>query len=267
LQAVHQGKIALVTGSSRGIGKAIALKLAADGADVAVCARSERSTELLPGSIGETASAIQALGRRALAIRVDVTNDDDVRSMVDDVMREFGRVDILVNNAALAGLAGPGRPYLEGDASLIDMFYRTNVRAPFVISRLIGAHMATADGGVIVNISSGMGRLPQRAAGSRRAGVHMGYAISKAALDRFGAAIAAELWGHRIAVITVYPGLTLIERVAGRTDINLSGAESPNVTANAVSFLCQDSMAHSGTFVIARDVAPAEGTAPRRPRP
>src|SRR5690348_8620129 len=102
----HTGKTAIVTGSSRGIGKAIALKLAADGANVVVCARSTESTPELPGSIDETAAAIQALGRRALAIRTDVTNDSEVAAMVARTLEELGRIDILVNNAALAGLMG-----------------------------------------------------------------------------------------------------------------------------------------------------------------
>ena len=251
----HSGKVAIVTGSSRGIGKAIALQLAADGADVAVCARSERSTDSLPGSIVETAEAVGALGRRAIAIRVDVTSDPDVRHMVERVMGYFGRVDILVNNAALAGLAGPGKPFIESDAGLLDLFYRTNVRAPFLISSLVAAQMTSSGGGAIVNISSRMGRMP---AGLRQSpahrGVNMGYAITKAALDRFSAAIAEELLSARIGVITVYPSLTYIERLAGRKDIDWTGADSPEVTALAVSHVCREPMAHTGRVLSARDV-------------
>src|SRR5262249_53597657 len=134
----------------------------------------------------------------------------------------------------------------------------TNIRAPFVISRLVGSRMASAGGGVIVNISSGMGRLPgpPSAADLRRirSGVNMGYGISKASLDRFSAAIAAELFGQRIAVITIYPPLTLLERLTGRADLDLMGAQSPEVTAKAVSFVCRDAMAFTGRFLSAHAI-------------
>ena len=257
----HSEKVAVVTGSSRGIGKAIALRLANEGANVAVCARSERSTEKLPGSVGETAAAIRSLGRRALAIHMDVTNDREIESMVQKVMNEFGRVDILINNAALAGLAGPGKPFIESGPELLDSFYRTNLRAPYLISSRIGAVMAKAGGGAIVNISSRMGRLPGPTPTPRHAHgeVNMGYGISKAALDRFSAAIAAELFQYKIAVIGVYPGLTMLERIASHSQLDLSGAESPEVTAKAVSFLCRDPMTHTGCFFIPRDVVRQNG--------
>ncbi len=262
-----EGKVALVTGSSRGIGKAIALQLAREGADVAVCARSEQSSEDRPGSIGETAEAVRALGRRALAVRMDVTNDDEVRAGVDRALAEFGRVDILVNNA---GVMGGGAPFLGGDPGLLDHFYRTNVRAPYVISQIVGAKMAEqSGGGVIINISSGAARLPAAPppqaspAGGGRGGQMAGprglgtvYGLSKAAIDRFGAGIAAELREKAIAVITIYPGFTLTERVA-RTlppGADTSFAERPETTAKAVAFLCRDPMPYTGRIVNSREI-------------
>src|SRR5438046_278417 len=109
-----EGKTAIVTGASRGIGKAIALQLAADGADVVVCARSEDAgTSNLPGSLKETAAAIEATGRKVLAVRCDVTNDDDLQLLAEKTYERFGHVDILVNNA---GGAGPRSLFLEGNA-------------------------------------------------------------------------------------------------------------------------------------------------------
>ena len=87
----------------------------------------------------------------------------------------------------------------------------------------------------------------------------MGYGISKAALDRFSAAIAAELFQYSIAVIGVYPGLTMLERLVGHPQLDMSGAESPEVTAKAVSFLCRDPMTHAGRFFISRDVVRLHG--------
>src|SRR5712691_5856085 len=93
------GRVAVVTGASRGIGKALAIRLAQEGADVVVAAKSEQSTDRLPGSIHETADAIRALGRRALAIPTDVRDEEAIRNMIERTIAELGRLDILVNNA------------------------------------------------------------------------------------------------------------------------------------------------------------------------
>src|SRR5690242_8334432 len=103
------GRVAVVTGASRGIGKALALRLAREGADVVVAAKSEQSTEKLPGSIHETAAEIRALGRRALAVATDVRDEDAIRNMVERTISELGRLDILVNNAGAIWT----RPILE----------------------------------------------------------------------------------------------------------------------------------------------------------
>jgi citronellol/citronellal dehydrogenase len=94
-----RGRVAVVTGASRGIGRALAIRLAQEGADVAVAAKSEQSTERLPGSVHETADAIRALGRRALAVPTDVREEEAIRNLIDRTVAELGRIDILVNNA------------------------------------------------------------------------------------------------------------------------------------------------------------------------
>src|SRR6266545_6592376 len=112
-----EGKTAIVTGSSRGIGKMIALQLGRDGANVVVCSRTEKPTDV-PGTIGETAQAIEAMGRKALAIRMDLASDDDMRHMLDQTLSTFGKVDILVNNAVIVG---PRTKFLGGDADFLDL--------------------------------------------------------------------------------------------------------------------------------------------------
>jgi NAD(P)-dependent dehydrogenase (short-subunit alcohol dehydrogenase family) len=263
-----EGKVAIVTGSSRGIGKAIALELAREGADIVVVARSEQSTEERPGSIGETSEAVRGLGRRALTIRTDVTNDEQVREMVERTMAEFGKIDILVNNA---GVMGGGAAFVGGDPGLLDHFYRTNIRAPYVLAQLVSARMADRGGGVIFNISSGAARLPgppeppreteAQREGAGPSGLGPVYGMSKAALDRFGAGIAQELISHNIAVITVYPGFTITERVARtlRPGSDTSTAEKPEVTAKAIAFLCRDPMAYTGRIVTSREIVEQNG--------
>ena len=252
-----EGKVALVTGSSRGIGKVIALTLAADGCDIAVCARSEESTPDMPGSIGETAAAIQALGRRAIAVKLDVTDDDSCRAAVAQVLREFGRIDILVNNAAFVVTT----PFLEGKIEPLERSWIANVRAPFFLSQLVAPEMVKAGGGTLISISSGAARNPAppgSAATGRRFQNGPEYGITKAALDRMTTGLASDLHEHNIAAVSVYPGFTATERLKLR-GLDLSGAEQPETTAKAVAAICKDPMAYTGQIVVARELVDSKG--------
>src|SRR3954469_8536686 len=153
-----EGKVALITGSSRGIGKGIALCLAEEGADIVVCARRDSAAANPLGSIERTAREIEALGRRALAVKLDVTNDDEVRSAIDTALKTFGHIDIVVNNAGITGM--PGVEFWGGTPDALDKYYATNLRAPFVITQLIGPIMEKHGGGAIFNISSGAASPP-----------------------------------------------------------------------------------------------------------
>jgi NAD(P)-dependent dehydrogenase (short-subunit alcohol dehydrogenase family) len=251
-----KGKVALVTGSSRGIGKAIALQLADDGADVVVCARSEASTEDLPGSIGETAAAIRAKGHRVLAVKMDIRREDEIRRAVERALQELGRIDILVNNAGI--IASP--PFMEASPATLDEFYYTNIRGPYVLTQLVAPVMVANGGGAIVNISSGSARNPappvlDQLANRPRAS-SIPYGMSKAALDRFGAGIANELADRNIAVFQIYPGFTITERNS-RTNPRpeaVATAERPETTAKAVAFLLRDPMSHTGQIFTSREV-------------
>lgn len=253
-----EGTAAIVTGSSRGIGKAIALELAKDGAAVVVCARTERSTDDSPGSIGETAEQIRAAGGKALAVKLDVTIDAEIEAMIDKTMAELGHIDILVNNA---GALGGGSAFLGGDPALLDHFYRTNLRAPYVLSQIVGVKMAERGGGVVFNISSGLARIPDPPTAQGGAGAlgHGGpgtvYGVTKAALDRFAAGVAPELREKNIAIINIYPGMTLTERMARMMPgVDTSWMERPETTAKAVAFLCRDPMRYTGRILTARAV-------------
>ena len=251
-------KVAIVTGSSRGIGKVVALQLASDGAKVVVCGRTENPSDESLGSVEETTDAIRAAGGTALPLRIDVTEDDDLQALVDKTHAEFGRIDILVNNA---GALGGGGSFIDGDPALLDHFYRTNLRAPYVLAQLVSAKMSESGGGVIFNISSGLARLPSadRTQAGSRGGPGVVYGTSKAALDRFAAGVAPELKEKDIAIINVYPGFTLTERLAQMMQgADTSRMERPETTAKAISFLCRDPMAFTGEIVVARDLASRE---------
>jgi NAD(P)-dependent dehydrogenase (short-subunit alcohol dehydrogenase family) len=244
--------VAIVTGSSRGIGKVLALRLAEDGASIVVCARSQQQGEL-PGTIGETAAAVEALGRRALALKLDLSEDADIDAVVDRTLGEFGRIDILVNNAVIVG---PRRTFIGGDAEFLDHAYRVNVRGPFRLTQRVTEIMTRQGSGTIINITSGAARHPQSPTAQIDA-MDPSYGITKAALDRITTAYASELKAHNIAMVSVSPGLVITERIrqaAIRRNVDFGRAESPDVIASAVARICQDPMQYTGQILAAREV-------------
>ncbi|WP_326613593.1 SDR family oxidoreductase [Streptomyces scopuliridis] len=187
MSAILDGKVAFVTGGSRGIGEAVALRLAEDGADVALTYQhsAERATEVV--------DRIKALGRRALAVRADSADAAAVRDAVDQAAAEFGRLDILVNNAG-TGAIGP-----VGDVSLedVDRVLSVNVRAPFLTSQAALRHMS--EGGRIVTIGSCMAERAAFPGGAL-------YATSKTALTGLTKALARELGPRGITANLIHPG-------------------------------------------------------------
>jgi len=244
-----EGKVALITGSSRGIGKGIALCLAEDGADIVVCARSDSAAANPLGSIETAARPIEALGRRALAVKLDVTNDDEVRSAIDTVLNTFGRIDIVVNNAGITGM--PGVEFWGGTPEALDRYYQINLRAPFVITQLVGPIMEKHGGGAIFNISSGAANTPpppQPGWTPSPGRVYVGYGITKAGMNRWVAGVAGDLLMHNIAIISIDPGLTVVERnmVNPRLGVDYSQANTPETSGRAIAFLARDAMAYTG---------------------
>jgi NAD(P)-dependent dehydrogenase (short-subunit alcohol dehydrogenase family) len=204
------GKTALVTGSSRGIGRAIAQRLAAEGATVVVTARSYEpsqslrwgSSASLPGTIGETVELIETAGGHAIGMAADLENSVERDNLVQRVVDSTGRLDILVNNAGFADYS------VVEDMSL-DTFDRTvehYLRVPFVLSKAVLPHMRQQGAGWIVNIGSVTGVAPVRPYREyNKTSGDVVYASMKAALHRFTQGIAAEVLDANIAVNCVGP--------------------------------------------------------------
>jgi len=185
---ILQGQVAIVTGSGRGIGQAIAQALATAGAQVAVVARSTNQ-------LAQTVQQIERSGSHALAIPVDVTDAQGVQQMVNQVEEELGPVDLLVNNAGMAGRSGPIR---ETDAETWWRVLDVNLRGPFLCAQAVLPSMTARCRGRIVNVSSGASLI---------AWPHVSaYAISKAALNRFSEILALETADDNIAVFALVPG-------------------------------------------------------------
>ena len=183
------GKSVIVTGASRGVGKAIATELGRRGALVVCAARASAANPLrLPGTVDETARLVTEAGGQGVAVQCDLTIDDDVARLIDVTLERFGRLDMLVNNAAVT-FGGD----LDIEMKRFDVLMRINVRAPLLATRLAQPHLAVApDGGRILNVGSvtATGYFPTM----------MTYGMSKAALEHLTVTSAAVLRAGNIAV-------------------------------------------------------------------
>lgn len=204
------GKTALVTGSSRGIGRAIAQRLAAEGATVAVTARSYEpsrsvragSTLAIPGTIGETIELIEHAGGSAFGVAADLEDSEQREGLVDEVLDRTGRLDILVNNAGFADYGLVEEMTLETFDRTVEHYLRT----PFVLTKASVPHMRKQGAGWIVNIGSVTGIAPVRPYRDyNKSSGDVVYASMKAGLHRFTQGVAAELVDSNIAVNCVGP--------------------------------------------------------------
>ena len=217
------GKVVIITGASRGVGKQAALDFARRGAHVVLAARTVETDSVLPGTLGETLMEIEAVGGQAIAVATDLSSETDLKALVQAAVGRFGGVDILVNNAAAT--AGPIWQTRFLDLSREDWLYQfdVNVHAPFTLIQLVVPIMESRGGGRIINLSTGSGEvfrqpeeLPKLDAVGGFSLAVPGYYSSKRALDRLGNCLAPELAQKNIAVIGMHPGLVATELVAIR---------------------------------------------------
>jgi NAD(P)-dependent dehydrogenase (short-subunit alcohol dehydrogenase family) len=218
------GKVAVVTGASRGIGRGIALALGGEGATVYVTGRTvEAGLHPLPGTVGETAAEVERRGGRGIAVQVDHARDDQVEALFDQVAREQGRLDILVNNAfALPDDLTNPEPFWDKPLSnweMIDVGVRSNFVAAWHAARI----MVPQGSGLIVAVSGYTGV-------AYTYGVVFG--TSKSAVDRMARDMAVELKPHSVASISIWQGLTMTER-AERNLANIPGLKEGAATRPA----------------------------------
>ncbi|MBN2031674.1 MAG: SDR family NAD(P)-dependent oxidoreductase [Deltaproteobacteria bacterium] len=192
------GKVAIVTGASRGMGKAMAVGFAKEGASVVVAARSEVEIDKnLPGTIYQTAQQIKDLGGNAIPVRCDVTDETNVAGMVEKCLDAFGRIDILVNNAGVAF----HYPIVETPLKRWELVIKVNLTGAFLCTKAVLPSMMEQRLGSIINLSSLAAE--ERDTGTVPTGV--AYAVAKAGLDRFTWGLAAEVGKYNIAVNCLKP--------------------------------------------------------------
>jgi NAD(P)-dependent dehydrogenase (short-subunit alcohol dehydrogenase family) len=188
-------RVAIITGSSRGLGKILAFAFAKEGARVVVAARSEVESGKLPGTIYQTAEAIRAEGGFALPIKCDVSSEESINAMVQRTLDELGRVDILINNSGIAVTQST----LEITLKRWELALKINLTGAFLCSKAVLPGMIERRSGSIINITS--------VASIRRTPEFTGiiYGVSKAGLDRFTTSLAAEVGKYNIAVNALRP--------------------------------------------------------------
>jgi NAD(P)-dependent dehydrogenase (short-subunit alcohol dehydrogenase family) len=258
------GRVAIVTGASRGLGAAIAEALAAAGASVAVAARTARSgDDTLPGSLEETVGAIRTADGSSIALTCDVTQDDDLVRLVDAAERELGPIDVLVNNAAATVPGRPGRRPTSTRTSLstvpgvvdiplraIRTQFEVNLFAPWRLTQLVLPGMLERGRGWIVNVGS---------EGARMYGQPAAYGASKVALEHLTRSVAVEVGGRGVAVNALLPSVPVA--TPGLEWVGVTDAQPPARFAEAVVRLADvDPESTNGEILYSEDVLePAVG--------
>jgi citronellol/citronellal dehydrogenase len=243
------GRVALITGSSRGIGRALALGLARHGCAVVIAARSTTSRDKLPGSIHTVAREVEALGAQALPLQVDVRDDGQIEAMVARTLERFGRIDVLVNNAG----ALYWQSLLETPAKRFDLVVGVNARAAFLCCRAVLPSMIGRRWGHIISMSPplDLAMVPGRIA----------YAISKLGMTLLTHGLAEEVKAHHVAVNSLWP-VTIIESQAS-INWNLGTPEmwrKPDILVDCVLRLVQKEPAEvTGRALLDEDFLRSEG--------
>jgi NAD(P)-dependent dehydrogenase (short-subunit alcohol dehydrogenase family) len=240
-----RNNVAVVTGASRGIGRAICLAFAVAGADVVIAARStDAAPSKLPGTIESVAREVEALGRRAIAVRTDISDDASVENLERATIEAFGAADILVNNAAYLFRA----PVHETPLARWDRVIDVNLRGPLICTRAFVPSMIERGRGRIINISSAAAKMVLPGMVS--------YSTSKAALEALTRGMAAELERFGIAVnaLQVDSAVSTEGAIALNPDDDRSGWKTPEAIASCALWLAQQPRGYTGRIVVSSDV-------------
>jgi NAD(P)-dependent dehydrogenase (short-subunit alcohol dehydrogenase family) len=286
-EASLSGKVAVVTGSSRGIGKRAALALARRGARLVVTARTvESSGSELPGTIGQTVAEIESLGAEAIAVAADLSDEADLARVVDAAVDRFGGVDILVNNAAVTVGYNWSSPLLEMPRADWLHHYAVNVHAPFTLTQLVVPSMEARGGGRILNVTTGSAEAFRQVeepapassvryyAGDDTGGIPApgasmdipalwspAYFSSKRALDRLANVLAPQLVAKNVFIMSVMPGWVATESSEANTELGTrqdAKMISMDVPARILAYFaaCEQPLEYTGrVFFAERELA------------
>lgn len=259
-----KGKVCIITGASRGIGRDVAVALGAQGASVVVAARSEAVWDKrLPGTIYTVADEVTQRGGQGLAVKCDVSKDEDLEALISKTVEHFGRIDMLMNNAAILI---PGNMATVQPRHL-DLIWRVDGRAPLMAIKLALPHMIAAGGGHIINVSSRAAVFPGPGPYSVPAGAAVGgsfYGMIKAGLERLSQGLARELTPNRIAVNVLSPqgGIATPGNRFARNDPDnpdLNFEEAVEMGKATVWLMQQDSTQFTGNILYDKEICTKYG--------
>lgn len=247
-----RGKVIFITGSSRGIGREIALRCAVDGARVVITGKTVEAHPKLPGTIHSVAEEVMAAGGQALAIQLDVRDEQAIHAAVEQAAAHFGGIDVLVNNASAISLT----PTLQTTAKRLDLMWDVNMRATFLASQACIPHLKRAANPHILTLS------PPLNFEVKWFAPHVAYSISKFGMSLCALGMAKEFAADGIAVNCLWPRTTIATAAIefNFPEAVLRASRKPAIVADAAhAILLRDSKTFSGSFFIDDEVLRAEG--------
>ncbi len=245
-------KVIFITGSSRGIGREIALRCARDGARVVITGKTAEAHPKLPGTIHSVAEEVIAAGGQALAIQLDVRDEQAIHAAVEQAAAHFGGIDVLVNNASAISLT----PTLQTPAKRLDLMWDVNMRATFLVSQACIPHLRKAANPHILTLS------PPLNFEAKWFAPHVAYSISKFGMSLCALGMAKEFAEDGIAVNCLWPRTTIATAAIefNFPEAILRASRKPAIVADAAhAILLRDSKTFSGNFFIDDEVLRAEG--------
>jgi len=249
--ATLQGKTLFITGASRGIGLAIALRAARDGANVAIAAKSAAPNPKLPGTIHSAAAAVDAAGGHGLALKCDIREEDEVHAAVEAAVARFGGIDILVNNASAIWLRGA----LDTPMKRFDLMSQVNSRGSFLCAQVCLPHLAKAANPHILTLA------PPPSLDPKWWGPHTGYTLAKMGMSFVTLGLAAEFGAQGVAINALWPRTIIatdaLNMIPG---VDRARCRKPEIVADAAhAILTRTARGFSGQFLLDEDVLRAAG--------
>lgn len=247
-----KGKNVLITGGSRGIGKAIALRLAKEGANIAIAAKTTEPHPKLEGTIYSAAEEIEALGVRALPLQCDIRFEDQIQRTVEKTVEELGGIDILVNNASAISLT----PTEQTDPKRFDLMHGIQIRGTFFMCRACIPFLKRSSHAHILNLSPPINLNPKWMA------QHLAYTMSKYGMSMIILGLAEELKEHNIAANGLWPKTTIataaVKNLLGG-DFLMQMSRKPEIVAEAAFHILKQPSSYTGNFCIDEEVLSNEG--------